>query len=67
MRWLVEIRAIASRTLAAAARATAQSLFIVMGAVFGLAFTVAPPPFQVPDENSHFFRAFQLIPCEDAL
>lgn len=32
---------------------------VVLGAVTGLALVFITPPFQVPDEGAHFFRAFQ--------
>lgn len=37
-----------------------ESIFAVLATIFGLAFIFITPPFQVPDEQSHFYRAFQL-------
>ena len=34
--------------------------FLVIAAVVGLAFCVITPPFQVPDEVVHFYRAYQI-------
>ncbi|HEX5034784.1 MAG TPA: DUF2142 domain-containing protein [bacterium] len=38
----------------------AENLFLLMGLIFGLAFSVTIPPFQVMDEEAHFYRAYQL-------
>ncbi len=35
-------------------------LFLIIGALFGLAWALITPPFQAPDENFHFCRAYQL-------
>ena len=35
-------------------------VFLVLAAVFGLAFLVLTPPFQVPDEHVHFYRAYHV-------
>ena len=40
--------------------ATPASAFLVLGALLGLVFLVVTPPFQVPDEYQHFYRAFQV-------
>lgn len=37
-----------------------EKAFLVIGVVFGLVFLVLVPPFQVPDEPQHFYRAFQV-------
>ncbi|GEM_PF-864402 len=34
--------------------------FLITFAIFGLIFLVLIPPFQVADESSHFFRAYQM-------
>jgi uncharacterized membrane protein len=34
-------------------------IVFILGAVIGLAMTIITPPFQVPDEDAHFFRAYQ--------
>ncbi len=34
--------------------------FLLAGLLFGLAFVFGTPPFQVPDEPSHFYRAYAL-------
>lgn len=34
--------------------------FVWIGAIWGSLFVVYTPPFQVPDENRHFYRAYQL-------
>ena len=36
------------------------NFFLVMAAVFGSAFLVITPPFQVPDEVNHFYRSYQI-------
>ncbi|HKY63448.1 MAG TPA: DUF2142 domain-containing protein [bacterium] len=38
----------------------AENLFLLIGLIFGLAFSVTIPPFQVMDEEAHFYRAYQL-------
>jgi uncharacterized membrane protein len=37
----------------------AASAVLVLGIVFGLIMIVLTPPFQVPDEEAHFYRAYQ--------
>lgn len=37
-----------------------QNLFVVLALIFGLSFLLTTPPFQIPDEASHMFRAYQL-------
>src|ERR1039457_2706283 len=37
-----------------------QNMFVFLALVFGLCFVFTTPPFQVPDEASHMFRAYQL-------
>ncbi len=38
----------------------AENLFWLLALIFGLAFIVTIPPFQVMDEEAHFYRAYQL-------
>ena len=33
---------------------------LILGAIIGLAMALITPPFQVPDEDAHFFRAYQV-------
>ncbi len=40
-------------------RAPAQ-LFLIIGALFSILWALITPPFQAPDENRHFCRAYQL-------
>src|SRR6266851_4503442 len=40
--------------------AAPEYLFPVLLALFGVAFAFGMPPFQTPDEDSHFFRAYQV-------
>jgi hypothetical protein len=35
-------------------------LFLLIGGFFGLVMLVLTPPFQVPDEHDHFFRAVMI-------
>lgn len=35
-------------------------LFLLMAVLFGVVFVFLVPPFQVPDENLHFYRAYQI-------
>lgn len=35
-----------------------ENAFIFIGTIFGILFLLITPPFQVPDEPSHFYRAF---------
>ncbi len=37
-----------------------DKVFISLAAAFGLLFVFLTPPFQVPDEPNHFYRAFQI-------
>ncbi len=39
---------------------TPTRLFLVLGTFFGLLWAIITPPFQAPDENFHFCRAYQL-------
>jgi len=41
-----------------------ERLFLLVAAVWGLGFVVLTPPFQVPDENRHFYRAYQLVQAD---
>ena len=37
-----------------------QNFFLVVGLIFGLSFLLLTPPFQVPDEVNHFYRAWHI-------
>jgi uncharacterized membrane protein len=37
-----------------------EKAFIFVGIIFGILFLLLTPPFQVPDEPNHFFRAFHV-------
>ncbi|MDR3223208.1 MAG: DUF2142 domain-containing protein [Methanobrevibacter sp.] len=37
-----------------------EYVFVVLALIFGLIFVFANPPFQVPDEGSHFYKAFEI-------
>lgn len=37
-----------------------EKFFVVVALIFGLAFIVVTPPFQMPDEPKHFFRSYQI-------
>ena len=37
-----------------------QYVFIVLGLIYGLAFLVLIPPFQVPDEYEHYYKSWDL-------
>jgi uncharacterized membrane protein len=37
-----------------------ETIFLILSCSFGLAVLFANAPFQAPDENDHYFRAFQL-------
>jgi len=37
-----------------------ESVFILFGLIFGVLVILITPPFQVPDEHNHFFRALQI-------
>jgi uncharacterized membrane protein len=37
-----------------------EIFFVLLSSLFGLAFLVITPPFQVPDEINHFYRAYQI-------
>jgi uncharacterized membrane protein len=34
--------------------------FLIIGSIFGILFLVLTPPFQVPDEINHFYRAYHI-------
>jgi uncharacterized membrane protein len=36
-----------------------ENIFVVLGLIFGLFFAFYTAPFQVPDENVHFYKAYQ--------
>ncbi len=37
-----------------------EKIFLIFAILFGTAFLVVTPPYQVPDENYHFFQAFTI-------
>lgn len=37
-----------------------EHIFVLFGTLFGLIFVFFTPPYQVPDEPKHFFRAYQV-------
>ncbi len=37
-----------------------QHIFLILGLVYGIAFLAAVPPFQVPDEYAHFYKAYSI-------
>lgn len=37
-----------------------EKIFFVIAIVFGITFSIINAPFQDPDENAHFYRAYQL-------
>ena len=37
-----------------------ENIFFIVTFLFGLCFSVMTPPFQIPDEISHFLRAYQI-------
>jgi hypothetical protein len=37
-----------------------QNLFCVIGFLFGISNVILVPPFQIADEDRHFYRAFQV-------
>jgi hypothetical protein len=39
---------------------TPARAFLCLGSVFGVIFLFVTPPFQSPDEDAHFYRAFQI-------
>ncbi len=39
---------------------TPVRIFLLLGTVFGMIWSVVTPPFQAPDEDIHFCRAYQL-------
>jgi uncharacterized membrane protein len=41
-----------------------QNIFLILATAFGLSFIFTIPPFQVPDEASHMFRAYQFTKLE---
>jgi uncharacterized membrane protein len=52
------VRAHLDRLVAALGRP--ERAFVVVALAFGVPFLFLSPPFQAPDEASHFFRAFQV-------
>lgn len=41
-----------------------ENIFLIVSILFGIFWTVAIPPFQTPDETSHFFRAYGITEGE---
>lgn len=39
---------------------SAEIFFLIIGMVFGILFLINIPPFQIPDERSHFAKAYSL-------
>ena len=37
-----------------------EKAFLFLGLIYGMIILVITPPFQVPDESNHFFRAYQV-------
>lgn len=37
-----------------------EKIFAILVAIFGILFLIVTPPFQVEDENAHFFRAYHV-------
>ena len=37
-----------------------EKAFLLLGLIFGCIFCILTPPFQVPDEPAHFYRAYQV-------
>ena len=37
-----------------------EKIFLILSLVFGLLFVFITPPFQSPDENSHFLKAYSV-------
>ena len=38
----------------------AHNIFLIFALFFGLIYSIITPPFQVPDEINHFYRAYQI-------
>lgn len=47
-------------TASGRAGAALDRWFVALAAVFGILFVFVTPPFQVPDEPAHFYRAYQI-------
>ncbi len=41
-------------------KASPARFFVLVSGIFGLVFLVITPPFQTPDEQLHFYRAYQI-------
>ena len=39
---------------------TPEKAYLFLGLIFGILFLMITPPFQVPDEPQHFYRAFHV-------
>lgn len=37
-----------------------QKIFLIIGIIFGILFLIITPPFQVPDEEVHFYKVYTL-------
>lgn len=37
-----------------------ENIFLLIALIFGFCFCVITPPFQIPDEINHFYRAYQI-------
>ena len=37
-----------------------QKIFLIIGIIFGILFLIITPPFQVPDEEAHFYKYYTL-------
>lgn len=48
------------RTWMSGVRISLGRCYLACGSVFGLCLVFIVPPFQVPDENRHFFRSYQV-------
>ena len=48
------------KTLSALSALTPRRVFLVSAVLGGAAFIVTTPPFQVPDEPAHFYRAYSV-------
>ena len=43
-----------------AEKSKAHIVFLTLGSIFGLSFIILTPPFQTPDESTHFLRAYHI-------
>lgn len=42
---------------------TAEKVFLFFGIIWGIIMVFLTPPLEVPDEQAHFFRAYQISEC----